>query len=277
MTSKNYTLVPRGCSNPRCSQVFKVLESDKKTTFCSDLCKTSIQGNPLYKDKWNPRDRRLAEIKKRKEEKCQNMEKSEMTVESGPVGGEPQSKSLPEKLAQKAEDQRRNIALKTMKESVSPGRTIPTSAGSPTRDPKQIIMPTKKTESPSESFGLKKISNDNFKPKETTMQETMPTNVEKSTPIASSEILPLDSNHLSTALETERQSSMQSLNIAGEFLLNLAESHAKGLKRDEDGDIVSRPSVASEQVVIKALSEFRNVMNTKLSFMKFGKELASKK
>lgn len=271
-----YELEARPCANPKCAQVFKVLKTDTKSLFHSEFCRELHEKKSDFKSKFSPSDRRLEQFKKQKEELCQNMETSVVTVEYGTAAGERRSKSLLENLRPRVRNQVENIALKIMREKELPDYPIQSEGKESGSIVESTITPTKRPEIKSAMNGESTTKNVNFKPKETIMQETEKTKNERSLKTDSEETHSSVSNHLSMALEEERSGSIQYLNTAGKHLLDLAEGLVAPTRRDEDGEAVQRAPSQNIDMGIKALSEFRNMMKTKLDFMKFGKELSDK-
>lgn len=109
----------------------------------------------------------------------------------------------------------------------------------------------------------KRIAKSSTKTKEKDMHDSKKPNEERSMQTASKETPQSGSKNLSTVLETERLSSMTLLNDSAKSLMDLAKDHLGG-----ENSIKKDPALA-----IRALGELRNVMKTKLDYLKFGNEI----
>jgi hypothetical protein len=82
----------------------------------------------------------------------------------------------------------------------------------------------------------------------------------------------LDSIELSSSLKRERLSSMKLLDDTALHLRDLALQMAE-IKKDDEGNIIQRAQAHNVQTAVMCLTELRNVMKTKLEFLRLGKEL----
>lgn len=243
-------LETRICAGEKCNQEFRVMPKDKQI-WHSVFCRETHEGMG-----WKT-------IKKRFAERA-TYGKKEHVAPSLPLNEE-ESKKLKEarnrwnggpNAVGLAEIHARNLEKKTRQESA----TITTVTG------KKVMKDAHN--------GAKKIKTEKTKIKGSVMQELKKPNDQKFTPTVSAETQPADSKHLLTVLDEEKSGSLKLLNDSAKHLMDLANSLAKPTRTAEDsGEILQRAPSQNIDMAIKCFGELRNVMKTKLDYLKFGKEL----
>lgn len=114
--------------------------------------------------------------------------------------------------------------------------------------------------------GVEEIESDRTPLSENIMSETKKSSGEKSMSQGEGVIQPADSNPYSIALKEENSSSVKLLDDSSRLLINLA-------KANLDKEMNKAAVLQNTDIAVKCLSEARNLMKTKLEFMKFGNEL----
>jgi len=117
-----------------------------------------------------------------------------------------------------------------------------------------------------------KIENEPIKTKGNGMQETENENSKKSKNDEGEMIPQSDCTQLPIVLERERSSSIQLLNDSSQHLMKLAKSLANP-RTDEEGGIIQHAPAHNVDTSIKCLSELRNIMKTKLEYLKFANDI----
>lgn len=264
-------MMPRKCSHPLCDQVFMVSQSDYLTKFHGSFCKSDYDMKIARSFNFE-KDPRFKPAQEKKDKKCLDMVSSEKMEGSGMEAGEQKSNLKNEENIKETDTKALSIKKEETKSEWKDTTQIQSLKQETTQEQELNIMPTKKTESPSESFGLQKINNDNFKPKETTMQEIERINSERSMTTDSEGTHSSGSNHLSTVLKEEKENSIQSLNESSKLLLGFAKSLVKG-KTDDFGEVLQKPAAHDIDAALKCVEGVRNIQKTKLDFLKFSREL----
>lgn len=78
----------------------------------------------------------------------------------------------------------------------------------------------------------------------------------------------------SESLQGEKESSLELLNNSAKHLIDLSKSISSASIVDQvSGDVIRKCSAHEIDVAIKALEGARQIMKTKLEFLKFGKEI----
>lgn len=264
-----YVLIDRSCANEKCTNTFKAMPNDTNTVACSLYCFDRLKG--------------MGQLEKSKRELmlnsrsygCQKKATSTNVGESGTaaaLGRQNKSKNISSTTANERKPQ--NHERRTTKENDLKKNSTLNITNNAKSDQGKLIMTTENTTIKNESNGAKKTESSNGPQIESGIQETAEnapiviksTNAEKTQQS--------DFTALSETLKAENESSIQLLSNTAKRLIDYADQLAAPRKVD-DGEIIQRSATHELDIAVKCLSEARNVMKTKLEFLKFGKELLS--
>lgn len=268
------TMIPRKCAHPLCNQVFRVHFSDFLTKFHAAYCKEDYQLKTIKNYNFE-KDPSYKKIQEEKEKKCLSMVNSEKMGGSGMVAGE-RPNSLKEESSKINSE---NAAQKSFKqEEIETRNTLQIlRLEKETFKSKEIdTMPIKSEKIQEGPIGVRTIETDQMKDKElTTMKTNLPSSPE-SLKTDSSEIPSLESSQLSTVLEKEKVSSIETLNELSKPLLGYVKSAIQS-RIDDNGDFIKTPSTIEMDTILRCAEAARNMQKTKLDYLKFSKDLLSDK
>lgn len=252
----------RVCKNKNCTNFFRVPHYHIKS-FCSSGCEQETVMNREYLwsvTEWRDLNSKLA--------RGDLMGRSGLTVHGD------QKKALNEEK----KSARSTMPVISAKKTEQPEKEINITTPPNLREKKmkESENTTKKIESSAikeEVNGERKIESENVSNKGNGMPEIKKENSQKSLSADVITTPQLDSSRLLTVLNEERLGSIRQLNNINDQLIGYAKSLAKPATIADDGEVIKRSSTPDLELAIKCLTESRNVMKTKLDYMKFGKEL----
>ncbi len=254
------------CACSKCTSVFTVTVKDAesgKDLFCSSSCSdiTKIKNQKLR----NKNDR---VIKGSRSNLCQNKVTDELMGLRGSIARGEVIFLLPGER-QTARGINRSGKTKSTLEGEKIGQSLPKKKNS-SEDESENTTSEKK---PEKINTERKIVSTSTECKGSGMQETKKNNETKLTSEGGELTQQSDSSRQSLILHQEKSSSLKLLNDSAEHLQDLAKSLAKPRKTDENGEVIQRCPTHEIEVAIRCLTEARNIMKTKLDFLKFGKDL----
>lgn len=265
-------LVERECVNPDCFQTFKVLAMDQKTITCSIYCFDKIKNTP-----WREKARRGMAPNDRSLE-CLKTANQTGTAKSGiAVDSAPQSrlKNIDKKIAKEKD----GLSLKKplTQKTASEEKVIPNIEKEQSKNLEKDTTKIKPNETSSARNGGRNTVSSSEKPVENGTPEIVKKSPEETKNINDEGIPHEVSTRLSETLKTENENSIQLLTNTAKRLIDYADQLVAPRKVDDDGTVIQRSATHELDVAVKCLSEARNVMKTKLEFLKFGKDLIDPK
>lgn len=260
-------LIEKSCAYKKCSSIFRVLPSDEQEC-CSRVCheKAGIisnrktQGELLFATK-----RYRDHLSKAKEEK---MEKFGMMAHGELKKVQSEEKRSAKNMTNQKKEKKLGPAPREKEEKgQNKKQKIKKEVGNTTETIKSLqIKEDQKTGQKTKIATIKHSENG--------MQKTGGKSVKKSEAGDTGQIQPSDSNQVSMRIEEERSGTVKLLTDSSEHLVTLGKSLAAP-RMDDFNKPIQMATSHNVEVAIKCFSEARNIMKTKLEYLKLAKELSN--